>query len=321
MRLGTLATAGGNDLSIAQYSVRRLFVSIFLLIGVSVLVFSIMHMTPGDPVLMVAGLEATPEIVESIRREWGFDQPIYIQYFRWFSRAVRFDFGISLTTREEVSYMISSRLPNTLKLNLVSYGLALAVALPLGIYAALRKYSFFDNLGTVIALLGVSMPGFWLALLLIITFGLKLGWLPVFGMGTWKHYVLPSVALGASQAAGLMRMTRSSMLEAMNQDYVRTARAKGLAEKVVVYKHMLKNASLPVVTMMGMRLAHILSGAFIIETIFAWPGIGRLTINSLFSRDYFVVQGVVLLTATMIVLANLLVDIAYCFLDPRIRYS
>ncbi len=304
-----------------QYVARRAFLSVFLLLGVSVLVFSIMHMAPGDPVMMVAGLEAPPEVVEAIRKEWGFDQPIHVQYFRWLRRAVVLDFGISLTTRERVSFMILSRVPNTLKLNLAAYALALCIAIPVGVYSALRQYSLFDHVGTVAALLGVSMPGFWLGLMLMIVFALKLHILPVFGMGTWKHYVLPAFTLGAAQAAGLMRMTRSSVLEALHQDYVRTARAKGLAERVVIYKHVLKNAAIPIVTMMGFRFAYILSGSFIVEHIFAWPGIGRLAINSLYSRDYFVVQAVVLMTATMIVIANLTVDIIYCFLDPRIRYD
>ena len=293
----------------------------FLLLGVSVIVFGVIRLAPGDPVMVVAGLDALPETVEAIRKEWGFDLPVYMQYFRWLGRAVRLDFGQSLMTREKVSEMIVARLPATIKLNLVAYALALAVSIPMGIYAALRQYSLLDHLGTVVALVGVSMPGFWLGLILILYFALYLGWFPVFGIGTWKHYVLPSVALGASQAAGLMRMTRSSVLEAMNQDYIRTARAKGLAERIVVFKHMLKNASLPIVTIMGMRLAYLLSGSFIIETIFAWPGIGRLAINCLYSRDYFVVQGTVLLTAVVIVFANLIVDVTYCFLDPRIRYQ
>ena len=308
-------------MTLDQFILRRLFVSIFLLLGVSVIVFGVIRLAPGDPVMVVAGLDALPETVEAIRKEWGFDLPVYVQYFRWLIRAVRLDFGQSLMTREKVSEMILARLPASLKLNLVAYALALAVSIPMGIYSALKQYSLLDHLGTVVALVGVSMPGFWLGLLLILYFALYLGWFPVFGIGTWKHYVLPSVALGVSQAAGLMRMTRSSVLEAMKQDYIRTARAKGLAERVVVFKHMLKNASLPIVTIIGMRIAYLLSGSFIIETIFAWPGIGRLAINCLYSRDYFVVQGTVLLTAVVIVFANLIVDVTYCFLDPRIRYQ
>ena len=308
-------------MTLDQFILRRLFVSIFLLLGVSVIVFGVIRLAPGDPVMVVAGLDALPETVEAIRKEWGFDLPVYVQYFRWLIRAVRLDFGQSLMTREKVSEMILARLPASLKLNLVAYALALAVSIPMGIYSALKQYSLLDHVGTVVALVGVSMPGFWLGLLLILYFALYLGWFPVFGIGTWKHYVLPSVALGASQAAGLMRMTRSSVLEAMKQDYIRTARAKGLAERVVVFKHMLKNASLPIVTIIGMRIAYLLSGSFIIETIFAWPGIGRLAINCLYSRDYFVVQGTVLLTAVVIVFANLIVDVTYCFLDPRIRYQ
>lgn len=308
-------------MSMGAYIAKRVLVSVLLCLGVSMLVFLIVHMAPGDPVMMIAGLDTPPEVVAAIRREWGFDQPVYVQYLRWLQRALRMDFGVSLASRERVSYMILSRLPNTVKLNLVSYALTLAIALPVGIYSALRQYTFFDHVGTVLTLLGLSMPGFWLGLMLIILFALNLGWLPVFGMGTWQHYILPSIALGVSQAAGIMRMTRSAMLEVLNQDYVRTARSKGLAERVVIYKHVLKNASIPIVTMMGFRFAYILSGSFIVEHIFAWPGVGRLAINSLYSRDYFVVQGVVLLTAGMVVTANLAVDVVYCWLDPRIRYD
>lgn len=308
-------------MSMGAYIAKRVLVSVLLCLGVSMLVFLIVHMAPGDPVMMIAGLDTPPEVVAAIRREWGFDQPVYVQYLRWLQRALRMDFGVSLASRERVSYMILSRLPNTVKLNLVSYALTLAIALPVGIYSALRQYTFFDHVGTVLTLLGLSMPGFWLGLMLIILFALNLGWLPVFGMGTWQHYILPSIALGVSQAAGIMRMTRSAMLEVLNQDYVRTARSKGLAERVVIYKHVLKNASIPIVTMMGFRFAYILSGSFIVEHIFAWPGVGRLAINSLYSRDYFVVQGVVLLTAVMVVTANLAVDVVYCWLDPRIRYD
>jgi peptide/nickel transport system permease protein len=304
-----------------EYVIRRLLVSVVIIFGVSLIVFMVMHMAPGDPVMILAGLEATPEVVESVRREWGFDQPVYVQYLRWFTRAIRLDLGRSVITGETVSQMILSRLPNTLKLNLVAYALALSVGIPVGIVSALRHYSIFDHFVTVVALLGVSMPAFWLGLMLIILFSLWLSMLPSFGMGTLSHYVLPALTLGAAQMAVLMRISRSSVLEVMKKDYIRTARSKGLGERVVIYKHMLKNASIPIITIIGLRLAYIVSGSFIVETIFSWPGIGRMAINSLHSRDYFVTQGVVLMTALCIVLANLLVDVSYAYLDPRIRYT
>jgi len=303
------------------YVVRRLALAVFIVLGVSVIVFVIMHMAPGDPVRLIAGLQAPPEVVESIRREWGFDQPIHVQYLRWLRKAVRLDFGVSAITRETVAFSIMSRLPHTIKLNLAAYAFALGIGVPLGIISALKHYSLVDHVATVIALLGISMPSFWLGLVLIIIFSLQLGWFPSFGAGSLAHYVLPTVALGTAQVALLMRITRSSMLEVMKTDYVRTARAKGLSERIVIYKHMLKNAAIPIVTVIGFRLAYVVGGSVIIETVFSWPGIGRLAINSLHSRDYFVTQGVVFLTAICIVLVNLLVDVSYAYLDPRIRYS
>ncbi len=305
----------------AQFLTRRLILSLFILLGVSFIVFIIMHMAPGDPVRVVAGLDAPAEVVEAIRREWGFDQPIYVQYIRWLRRAVLLDFGRSAITGETVAFSILSRLPNTIKLNLAAYAVALGIGVPLGILSALKQYSFLDHAGTVVALIGISMPSFWLGLLLIIVFSLNLGWFPSFGAGTLGHYVLPTMSLATAQIALLMRMSRSSMLEVMKKDYIRTARAKGLGERVVVYKHMFKNAAIPIVTVIGMRLAYVVGGSVIIESVFSWPGVGRLAINSLHSRDYFVTQGVVFMTALCIVVMNLLVDLSYAYLDPRVRYN
>ncbi len=304
-----------------QFVIRRLILSVFIILGVSVIVFMLMHMAPGDPVRVVAGLDAPPEVVEAIRQEWGFDQPLYTQYLRWLRRAARLDFGRSAITGETVAYSIMSRLPNTIKLNLSAYAFALLVGIPLGIVSALKHYSTVDYVATVGALVGISMPSFWLGLILIIIFSVNLGWLPSFGAGTLAHYVLPTLALGTAQVALLMRVSRSSMLEVMQKDYIRTARSKGLGERLVIYKHMLKNAAIPVVTVIGFRLAYVVGGSVIIETVFSWPGIGRLAVNSLHSRDYFVTQGVVFLSSLCIVLVNLLVDVSYAFLDPRVRYS
>ncbi len=305
----------------AQFLTRRLILSFFILLGVSFIVFIIMHMAPGDPVRVVAGLDAPAEVVEAIRREWGFDQPIHVQYIRWLRRAVLLDFGRSAITGETVAFSILSRLPNTIKLNLAAYAVALGIGVPLGILSALKQYSVLDHAGTVVALIGISMPSFWLGLLLIIVFSLNLGWFPSFGAGTLGHYVLPTMSLATAQVALLMRMSRSSMLEVMKKDYIRTARAKGLGERVVVYKHMFKNAAIPIVTVIGMRLAYVVGGSVIIESVFSWPGVGRLAINSLHSRDYFVTQGVVFMTALCIVVMNLLVDLSYAYLDPRVRYN
>ncbi len=263
----------------AQFLTRRLILSLFILLGVSFIVFIIMHMAPGDPVRVVAGLDAPAEVVEAIRREWGFDQPIHVQYIRWLRRAVLLDFGRPAITGETVAFSILSRLPNTINLNLAAYAVALAIGVPLGILSALKQYSFLDHAGTVVALIGISMPSFWLGLLLIIVFSLNLGWFPSFGAGTLAHYVLPTMSLATAQVALLMRMSRSSMLEVMKKDYIRTARAKGLGERVVVYKHMFKNAAIPIVTVIGMRLAYVVGGSVIIESVFSWPGVGRLAIK------------------------------------------
>lgn len=304
-----------------NFVIRRLIMSVFIIIGVSFIVFIIMHMAPGDPVRIVAGLDAPAEVVEAIRREWGFDQPIHVQYVRWLSRAVKLDFGRSAITGETVAFSIMSRLPNTLKLNLWAYVLAMGVGIPLGIISALKHYSIIDHVASVAALIGLSMPSFWLGLILIIIFSLNLGWLPSFGSGTPAHYVMPTVALGTAQIALLMRISRSSVLEVMKRDYIRTARAKGLSERIVIYKHMLKNAAIPIVTVIGFRLAYVVGGSVIIETVFAWPGVGRLAVNSLHSRDYFVTQGIVFMAALCIVTMNLLVDASYAYLDPRVRYD
>ncbi len=308
-------------MGLVNYSIRRLLLAVFLVWAVSVIVFFLMHLSGGDPVQMLAGLNAPKHVVERIREEWGFNDPVYVQYWHWFARAIRLDFGQSVMSRLPVSEVIMSRLPNTLSLNFWAYLVAITLAIPIGVISALKQYSIFDHVGTVVALLGISMPNFWLGLMLIIFLALNVDWLPSSGTGSWRHFILPAITLGTAQAAALMRMVRSSVIETLREDYVRTARAKGLSEQVVLYKHVFKNAAIPVVTLMGFRLAYIVSGSVITETIFAWPGVGRLTIQALHSRDFFVVQGIVLMLSTVIILANLVVDLSYALLDPRIRYD
>ena len=305
----------------SKYIVKRLLLMIPVILGVSLIVFSLMHITPGDPVQIMLGEFALPTDIAQVRESLGLNDPLYEQYFRFIQGAVQGDFGDSLFFRQPVMELINERLGYTLQLSIISMIISYLIAFPVGIISAVKQNSWMDNLGMVGALLGVSMPSFWLAMMLILVFSLHLGWLPASGVGTWKHLVLPAISLGASGAALTTRLVRSSMLEVIRQDYIRTARSKGLSEKLIIYKHALKNALIPVITVIGLRLGFILGGAVITETIFARPGIGRLMVDSIFRRDYLVVQGVTFIIAISILVANMLVDITYSFIDPRIRYE
>jgi len=304
-----------------KFILQRILLAFLTLFGITVIVFSLMHLAPGDPVSVIAGRETDPKIVAAIREEWGFNQPIYIQYFTWLRKAVTGDFGMSFVNRMNVVDLIASRLPYTIKLNLVASVIGLSIAFPVGILSAVRKYSIFDYVSTFFALLSQSMPSFWLSLMAISIFSAKLGWFPSSGSETWQHYVMPAVILGTTWAAGLTRMIRSSMMEVLTEDYVRTARAKGLRESVVVYRHALRNAMVPIATSLAYWIAYLVTGSVIVEVIFALPGIGRLMISSLSNRDYFVVQAVILLTSSAVLIANLAVDVLYVVIDPRIRYD
>ncbi|MCL0051382.1 ABC transporter permease [Thermodesulfovibrionales bacterium] len=307
------------------YIIRRLGLMVFIMLGVSVITFSMIHLVPGDPAEVIAteryGEEITAETIEHVRRELGLDQPVYVQYARWLINVLQGDLGYSFRTDRPVLDEILTRLPATLQLALAGMLVALIIAIPVGIVSATRQYSAVDNISMFGALLGVSMPNFWLGLLLILFFSVHLGWLPVFGRGGIEHLILPSITLGTGMAAITTRLIRSSMLEVLKADYIRTARAKGLKEKVVIYKHALKNAMIPVVTIVGLQFASLLEGAVIVEVIFAWPGIGRLLVDSIFARDFMLIQGCILFIAAMFVLVNLLVDISYAYLDPKIRYE
>ncbi|MCL0080429.1 ABC transporter permease [Dehalococcoidia bacterium] len=307
------------------YVIRRMGLMVFILLGVSVITFSMMHFVPGDPAEMIAmeryGEEITAETIAHVRAELGLDQPVYIQYFRWLTNVLRGDLGYSFRTDRPVLDEILTRLPATVQLALAGMLVALIIAIPVGVISATRQYSAVDNISMFGALLGVSIPNFWLGLLLILFFSLYLGWLPVFGRGGIEHLILPALTLGTGMAAITTRLIRSSMLEVLGQDYIRAARAKGLKEKVVIYKHALKNAMIPVVTIVGLQFAALLEGAVIAEVIFAWPGIGRLLVDSIFARDFVLIQGCILFIAATFVLVNLLVDIFYTYLDPKIHYE
>lgn len=304
-----------------NYLIKRLLSTIPVLIGISLLLFFMLRMLPGDPAQVLAGQMATPEEIENIRRQLGLDRPIYEQYVTYLSRLARFDLGRSARTQNPVIEEIWARLPNTLLLAVVAITLACLLGIPAGIISAVRPYSWIDYLVTTSALFGMSMPVFWLGLMLVVVFSVILKWLPAGGTGSWQHVVLPSVTLAAFVVAFISRMTRSAMLETLAQDYTTTARSKGLKERVVVIKHALKNAMIPIITVVGLQFGLLLGGAVLTETVFAWPGLGRLIVDSILARDYPVIQGAILIFGLLYIMVNLVVDLIYALVDPRIRYD
>ncbi|AFV75572.1 ABC-type dipeptide/oligopeptide/nickel transport system, permease component [Thermus oshimai JL-2] len=305
----------------SAYILRRLLIALPTLFGVVVLVFLMVRLAPGDPAVLLAGEFATPETLEAIRARYGLDRSLPEQFLIYLGALLRGDLGESARSRRPVLEELATYFPNTLELAAAAILVALLLGVPLGVLAALRPGSGLDLGVMVLALLGVSMPVFWFGLLAILIFSVGLGWFPVAGKGTLAHLVLPAVTLGVNATALLARMTRGTLLEVLSQDYIRTARAKGLAERVVIFKHALRNALIPVVTVAGLEFGSLLSGAVITETIFAWPGLGQLLVGSILARDYPVVQGAVLLVAVSFVLVNLLVDLLYAWIDPRVRYD
>ena len=304
-----------------SYIIRRLLLTVPTLIGVTLIVFSMVRLIPGDPAIAIAGEHASAEIVTAIRERLGLDRPFPVQYTIFLGNLLRGDLGRSAWTGRPVSAELWGRFRNTLELTGASILIALVVGLVAGIISATRQYSFFDYIAMVGAMMGVSIPIFWLGLMLMLLFAVFLGWLPAMGRGTIAHLVLPAVALSTGSAAIIARMTRSSMLEVFHQDYIRTARAKGVIERLVIFKHAMRNALVPVVTIVGLQFGALLGGAILTETVFAWPGMGRLIVEAIFARDYPLVQGGVLLAAAAFVLVNLVVDLLYSFIDPRIRYN
>ncbi|HXL46181.1 MAG TPA: ABC transporter permease [Candidatus Binatia bacterium] len=306
---------------------RRLLATIPLLFLVSLVVFALVHALPGDPAVLFLGEEADPETLARFRVRLGLDRPLVAQYAAWLGRALRGDLGRSLRTNQPVAEAILERLPVTLELLVAALSVSLAIAIPMGIVSAVKRNSGVDLVSTVFALVGFAMPGFWLGIILIYVFALLLRWLPPSGWvplpasvpQNLLSLVLPAFTLGTALAALVTRQLRSGMLEVLRQDYVRTAQAKGLSERQVVGKHALKNALISVVTVVGLQLGGLLGNTIITETLFALPGVGRLMIDAIFSRDFFVVQGVILFLAVGYVLSNLLVDVLYSYLDPRIR--
>lgn len=309
------------------YIVRRLVGLVPIALLVSVIAFLLINLSPGDPTYFYVSADAAPEEFEQMREQLGIDQPLAVQFTRWFGQVIRGDLGISFDQRRPVVDVFLDSLPVTLMLAVMALTIALVIAIPVGVYSAVKSGSIGDRISTLFIFIGVSMPNFWLGMLLVLFFSITLGVMPAQGFnttsfGTRIHsLLLPAFALGFAQAALIARMTRSSMLEVMRQDYVQTARAKGLRAPAVLLKHTFVNGLNPIVTVIGLAIASLAAGSAIIEVVFNLPGIGRLMVNSVIRRDYPMVQGTLLLTASMIILVNLMIDIVYAFLDPRIRYD
>ena len=303
-----------------QFIVLRILYSIVTLFILSLTIFTIVHLT-GDPALLMAEPGARPEDLARVRQQWGLDRPWPVQFMSFMQNIVTGELGKSFNYRLPVSELYLQRLPNSLQLALVATVISLLVGIPAGIISAVRVNSLWDNLGKIVALLGLSIPGFWLGLVLILVFSVWLRWLPTSGTGDWRHLIMPAIALGWYFSASLLRLTRSSMLEVMRSEYIKLARLKGLPETVVIAMHAFKNALIPVFTLAGVNLVVMVNAAVIIEVIFAWPGIGRLLYEGIFQRDFPLVQGVVVMAGFMIIGVNLIVDILYAFIDPRIRLT
>jgi peptide/nickel transport system permease protein len=314
---------------VREYVIRRLLQTVVVLVFMSIAVFTIIRLVPGDPAVIMLGQEAPPGTADLVRHELGLDQPIPIQYVYWVKEVARGNFGVSWRSKQPALALIARRVPPTSVLTLAATVIALAIAVPLGILSGVKPYSLLDNLSTTFSLFGIAMPSFWLGLMLILTFAVALPWLPPTGwiapaddpFDFLRHLLLPAITLGVGFAAPLTRFLRSGILEVMNLDYLRTARAKGLTRPTVVLRHALRNALLPVVTVFGLYFGGMLGGAVLTESVFAWPGLGSLLVDSIEVRDYGIVQGVVLFVTLMFALVNLAVDLSYAYLDPRIRFE
>jgi peptide/nickel transport system permease protein len=311
-----------KEVLITVYIVRRLLQVIPVLLAVSVLTFGLIRLAPGDPAqvaLRNQGAMLTVEAIAQMRAQMGLNDPLPVQYARWLGRALRFDFGNSVRSGQPVSEAITRRLVPTLQLAAAGLVVSLVVAFPLGMLAAVRPHSWVDHLSRLLALAGASMPSFWLGLLLIYYFAVVLDWLPAMGRKTPEHLVLPALTLGLWLAPTFARLLRAGLLDVLGEDYIRTARAKGVIEHNVIFRHALRNALLPLFTVLGLTAAHLLGGVVIVETIFAWPGLGQLTVDAILTRDFPAVQALILLLSVAFVFANLLVDLSYPLLDPRLR--
>ena len=302
-----------------KFVLKRLAMMLPVVLGVLFVIFTLTYLTPGDPAKIMLGEQARDEDIQALRKEMGLDNPFLVQFGNYIWKTVQLDFGVSYTTKRPVAKEILDRFPTTMLLAGLSVIIAMAIGIPLGIVCSTKQYSIFDNLATVLGLLGVSIPSFWLGMMFIILFSVKLGWLPASGFYGPTYWILPALTIGMWSAAIVMRMTRSSMLEVIRQDYIRTARAKGQKESTVIMRHALKNALIPVITVVGLQFGNLLAGAIFIESVFSIPGIGKYMVDSIKSRDYPIIQGGVMLIAIVFSFVNLLVDILYAYVDPRIK--
>jgi peptide/nickel transport system permease protein len=331
------------------YIVKRLLQIIPVILGVTLIAFSLIHLAPGDPVRTMLGQHATQQEIDETRAKYGLDQPLYVQYFIWLGDVLHGDLGRSILSHEQVTTEIASRFPNTIELAIAAMIFAILIGVVAGIISATKQYSIADYSVMGIALFGISMPVFWLGIMLMMIFGVFLGWLPIGGridlllsfnhitgfmvvdsiitgngaalISVLRHLILPAIALGTIPMAIIARTTRSSMLEILRQDFIRTERAKGLSERKVIYKHAIRNAMVPVVTVIGLNFGLLLSGAILTETVFSWPGVGRLVVDSVYARDYPLVIGCILVFALVFVIVNLITDLLYTYIDPRIHYD
>ncbi|NMA61966.1 MAG: ABC transporter permease [Firmicutes bacterium] len=304
-----------------KYLIKRLLIAVPTIIGITIVAFILMYVLPGDPMAVLMGDRLDQQTVEMLRKEMGLDDPLHIQYFRFVGNAMKGNFGKSYQTNRPVKDMVKSGFKATVQVGAAAYIISIVLGIPLGAYAAVRHNTWVDTGSMFVAMLGICVPPFVVGLLLLYIFGFRYPVLPLAGYGTLKHLILPAVTLGVRPTAMLARITRSGMLEVLRQDYVRTARAKGLKDRIVVGRHALKNTLIPVITVMGGQISGLLSGSVVIESIFSWPGIGKVSVEAIGARDFPVVQATVLLSALVVVVINILVDISYGFMDPRIRYD
>ncbi|HOM96774.1 MAG TPA: ABC transporter permease [Acetomicrobium sp.] len=302
-----------------RYFVRRMAFLVLTLLGATIIIFSMLHLAPGDPIDLIVGPNVTPEVRENIRHQYGLDRPLAVQYFSFMKSLLRGDLGESIIQHKPVSELIAERFFVTLELSLTALFISFLISIPIGIKAALKRNTVTDYALMALSLIGISMPTFWFGLMLLYIVAFKLRFFPISGYGTWRHLFLPALTIGITDAALLARMVRSSMLEVIRQDYIRTARSKGLPERVVINRHALRNALIPIITLLGLRIGGVVGGSVVVEIVFARPGLGRLMVDSILARDYPVVQGVMVVLTTCIILGNLLADILYAVVDPRIK--
>lgn len=317
-------------MGILIYILKRLLLTIPVLFGMSLLVFSLIHLVPGDPARVMLGLTATPENIETLHRQLGLDQPLWQQYLTWLWNLLQGDLGTDFRSHEPLTNMLLNRLPVTLELTVLATLISILIAVPLGVLGAAKRRGAADIGGTAVSLVGISVPDFWLGVLLVLLVSLKLDWLPPSGyrsieehglVANLRYMLLPAITLSISMAAVLLRTTRAAMLEVLDQDYIKFTRAKGMRERIVIYKHALRNASIPIVTVLGLQFGYLLGGAVIVETIFNLPGIGKMTLNAVNTRSYPIIQGGVLVIGLLFMLVNLITDLLYALLNPKVRYE